>query len=68
MHNKKQHYRIVSNTYTDAHNPKSGCTPYGMANALFADQTTNANGQKMNVCLKCKSNMNAPPNSKYVVY
>jgi hypothetical protein len=68
MHNKKQHYKVVPNSYTNAYNPKSGCTQYGMANALLADHTTNANGEKMNVCLKYKSNINAPPNSKYVVY
>ena len=39
-----------------------------MANALLANHTTDANRQKMNVSLKCKSNMIAPPNSRYVVY
>jgi hypothetical protein len=68
MHNKKQHYIVVPNSYMDAYNPKPGCIPYGMVNALLVDHTTNANGQKMNVCLKCKSNINAPPNSKYVIY
>jgi hypothetical protein len=68
MHNKKQHYKIVPNTYMDAYNPKPGYTPYGTANALLVDHTTNSSGQKMNVRLKCKSNMNVPPNSKYVVY
>jgi hypothetical protein len=58
----------MPNTYTDACNPKNGCTPYGMANALLADHTTSANGQKMNVYLKCKSNMIAPPYARYVVY
>jgi hypothetical protein len=68
MNNQKHHYKLLPNTYTDACNPIPGCTPYGTANALLADCTTNANGHKMNVCLKCKSNMTAPPNSRYVVY
>jgi hypothetical protein len=68
MNNKKCHYIILPNTYTDACNPRPGCTLYGMVNALLADHTTNANGQKMNSCLKYKSNMTAPPYSRYVVY
>ena len=44
MHNKKQHYKIVPNSYMDAYNPKLGCILYGMASALLADHTTNSNG------------------------
>jgi hypothetical protein len=68
MNNKKLYYKILLNTYTNACNPKPGCTPYGMANALLVDHITSANGHKINVCLKCKSNMTAPPNSRYVIY
>jgi hypothetical protein len=68
MEHRKQQYRLVHNSYTDATMPIQGSTPYGAANAYPADFTTNASCDKMIICTQCHSNKNKPLNVPYVMY
>ena len=68
MGNRKQQYRLIHNSYTDATMPTQGLTPYGATNAYFADFTTNTLGHKMIICIQNHLNKNKPPNVSYVVY
>ena len=68
MGNRKQQYRLVYNSYTDATMPTQGSTPYGATNAYLADFTTNDSGHKMIICIQCHLNKNKPPNAPYIVY
>ena len=61
-------YRFLHNTYVDGVAPMQGCTPYGTTNTYIAKHTTNASGDKMIICIQCRSNRNNPSHAPYVVY
>ena len=68
MDNRRQQYRLVHNSYTDATIPTQGSTPYGATNAYIVDYTTNASEHKMIIWIQCHLNKTKPPNASYVVY
>jgi hypothetical protein len=61
-------YRFLHNTYLDGVEPMQGCTPYGTTNTYIAKHTTNASGDKMILCIQCRSNRNNSSHAPYVVY